>query len=91
MRQLAIALVLGFVLTGCTSSKHSDAKEDAKASCEEPSNPYDEGTGHYAGYEWAESRGSGTCDGSSQSFNEGCEEYESQVAEYDECEAEKHK
>ncbi|MGA8986053.1 MAG: hypothetical protein WB470_25520, partial [Candidatus Acidiferrales bacterium] len=68
-----------------------DAKEDAKAQCEEPVNPYDEGTGHYAGYEWAESRGSGTCDGSSQSFNEGCEEYESQVAEYDECEAEKHK
>lgn len=91
MRHVATALMLGFVLTGCTSSQHSDAKEDAKAQCEEPVNPYDEGTGHYAGYEWAESRGSGTCDGSSQSFNEGCEEYESQVAEYDECEAEKHK
>lgn len=31
----------------------------------------------------------GTCGGNSQSFIEGCEEYESQEAEYQDCEAKK--
>jgi hypothetical protein len=50
---------------------------------ETPENPYDEGSGHYAGYEWAERTG-GDCSGNSNSFNEGCEEYYSQQGEYDE-------
>ena len=58
--------------------------------CVEPENPYSEGTGHYAGYEWAERNGS-SCSTSSQSFNEGCEEYETQESEYEECEAENKK
>jgi hypothetical protein len=55
--------------------------------CTEPANHYTEGTGHYAGYEWAEKNGSPTCSGSSQSFVEGCEEYETQESEHEECEA----
>jgi len=47
---------------------------------QEIENPYSVGTGHYAGYEWAERTG-GACDGNSQSFNEGCEEYYRQIEE----------
>lgn len=90
-------LILSFTLTGllvfigCGSSRSSGNGEEggADASCTEPSNPYTEGSGHYAGYEWAENRGSGTCSSSSESFNEGCEEYERQESEYQECQARK--
>jgi hypothetical protein len=85
-------MILGMLLVvGCTSStKSSNGNEEGAArNCTEPENPYDEGTGHYAGYEWAENHGSGNCSGSSQSFNEGCEEYQTQESEYQECEAHK--
>ena len=42
-------------------------------------NPYQPGTGHYAGYEWAKDNNPGTCGGSSLSFIEGCEEYFNQI------------
>jgi len=90
MRYVTLLLTLTSLLliTGCTSSKSSDNDEerDADRHCAEPQNPYTEGTGHYAGYEWAEEHGSGNCNGSSESFNEGCEEYETQESEYEECE-----
>jgi len=41
-------------------------------------NPYSSGSGHYAGYEWAQKTG-GNCSGNSQSFNEGCAEYYNQI------------
>jgi hypothetical protein len=44
----------------------------------EADNPYDDGTGHYAGYEWAEENDVDDCDGNSNSFIEGCEEYVSE-------------
>ncbi len=50
---------------------------------EEPSNPYDDGSGHSAGYEWAEENDVDDCGGNSQSFIEGCEEYVSQKEEYE--------
>lgn len=78
------------LIAGCTSSKStSNTEEDGAPNCPDPENPYTEGSGHYAGYEWAEKQDSGTCNGSSQSFNEGCEEYENQEAEFQECEAKK--
>jgi hypothetical protein len=93
VRQLVLTLTLGglFVLFGCGSSESSRKDEEggAAATCTEPENSYSEGTGHYAGYEWAEKHGSATCSTSSSSFNEGCEEYESQEAEYQACEARK--
>jgi hypothetical protein len=80
-----------FLLAGCSPSKPStdDSEAEAARSCPEPGNPYTEGTGHYAGYEWAESNGSASCSGSSQSFNEGCEEQQAQESQHQECEAKK--
>ena len=95
-RNLALALVLVGMLqaVGCTSSKSSESsggtsESDTAVSCVEPENPYTEGTGHYAGYEWAENKGAGTCGGSSPSFIEGCEEFETQETDYQQCEAKK--
>lgn len=45
-------------------------------------NPYDEGSGHFAGYDWAEENDVSSCGGNSDSFIEGCEEYLSQQEEY---------
>lgn len=85
------AMAATLVLCGCgrDSSRRSDEGETAEVNCTEPENPYSEGTGHYAGYQWAQDHESGDCNTSSQSFNEGCEEYESQESEYQECEAQK--
>lgn len=51
----------------------------------EPENPYNAGSGHSAGFEWAEENDVSSCSGNSQSFIEGCEEYLSQrdEAEYE--------
>lgn len=46
-------------------------------------NPYDEGSGHYAGYNWAQENG-GDCSASSDSFNEGCEAYYNQLNRHSE-------
>jgi hypothetical protein len=74
------------LFVGCGSSKSDDTEEkDKVASCTEPENPYTEGSGHYAGYEWAENHGGGDCNGRSESFNEGCEDYEQQEAAYQDC------
>jgi hypothetical protein len=51
--------------------------------CTEPENPYDYGSGHYAGFEWGEN--GNYCSGNSDSFVEGCEEYYSQEEAYDDC------
>lgn len=79
---LLCVLFAALVVVGCRSSTpSSDSTEKA---CAEPENPYDEGTGHYAGFKWAEENG-GDCNGNSNSFNEGCEEYYSQEDEYEAC------
>jgi hypothetical protein len=95
-----LLLILGVLVFAWSrlSSEPSDNNQAARAEsseaslreCVEPENPYSEGTGHYAGYEWAERNGS-SCSSSSQSFNEGCEEYATQESEYEECEAENKK
>ena len=36
-------------------------------------NPYQDGTGHYAGWEWSYDKQVSTCGGKSSSFIEGCE------------------
>jgi hypothetical protein len=90
-RHLLIVVALAFSIA-CTSSEHSPEASNENPTnnhCTEPENPYTEGTGHYAGYEWAGRNGSPTCSGSSQSFVEGCEEYEAQESQYEDCEARK--
>lgn len=62
----------------------SDNTTVSTKQCIEPQNPYDEEGGHYAGFEWAIEHG-GSCDGNSESFNEGCTEYFRQLYKYNEC------
>lgn len=49
---------------------------------EEPENPYDEGSGHSAGYEWAQENEPSECGGNSDSFIEGCQEYLDEMEAY---------
>jgi opacity protein-like surface antigen len=49
----------------------------------EPENPYSLGSGHYAGFNWGEQGNS--CGGNSNSFIEGCYEYEAQDEAYSAC------
>jgi hypothetical protein len=55
---------------------------------EEPSNPYDDGSGHSAGYEWAQENDPSSCGGNSDSFIEGCQEYLDQQEAYEDNESE---
>jgi hypothetical protein len=79
-----------FIACSSTASSPANNVDNLDVHCTEPANPYTEGTGHYAGYEWAEKNGSPTCSGSSQSFIEGCEEFETQESEFADCEARQH-
>jgi hypothetical protein len=90
MRRTTLLVTLGLIVclvTGCTDSAESESKSFSSRECTEPENPYSVETGHYAGFEWAESNGVGSCDGNSQSFIEGCEEYLRQRTKYDECQS----
>ena len=79
MKKIVIASLVTLFLAGCGSSSggYSDTEDEDRGYV---GNPYSDGTGHYAGYAWAERTG-GDCDGNSQSFNEGCEEYYRQTGE----------
>lgn len=88
-------LFLGIILlAGCTSSSsssessHGSSDEGKDSVCTEPENPYSYGTAESKGYQWAEEHGR-SCNASSSEFTEGCEEYDSQEAEYEECQAKK--
>lgn len=61
----------------------SDSSSYSSKNCLEPENPYSTGSGHYAGFEWGENGNS--CGGNSNSFIEGCEEYLSQLEDYEKC------
>lgn len=73
-----------FFGAGCTTKSNSSYNTDVKSCSDiEPSNPYQSGSGHYAGFEWGE-KGK-TCGGNSSSFINGCEEYERQENTYQNC------
>jgi hypothetical protein len=61
---------------------HTSSPE-ARRICPEPENPYSYNTGHYTGWEWGENGNS--CYGESNSFIEGCEEYEAAESDYEFC------
>jgi hypothetical protein len=89
---LALTFASLMVIGACKASTtpdsyNSDGRAGSAVSCSEPENPYDEGSGHYAGFEWAEANDPGFCDGNSQSFIEGCEEYQRQETKHENCEA----
>jgi hypothetical protein len=89
-------LVLAFfalsLLSGCNSNKDASthsymaASKGEKEECVEPENPYTDGSGHFAGWRWAEENGVSRCGGNSSSFIEGCEEYLNQQERFTECE-----
>lgn len=68
------------------NSYYDSSTEEDYSYVPEQENPYDDGTGHYAGYNWAEENDVDSCDGNSDSFIEGCEEYVSQKEEAQEAE-----
>jgi hypothetical protein len=84
---VAVAVALA-VASACRASSDSTPENSGQtiAHCEEPDNPYSDGSGHYAGYVWGQEHDGEACGGSG-SFNEGCEEHESQEAGYAECES----
>ena len=71
----------------CNNLKSNNSSTAKSSKCVEPENPYSEG-GHFAGFNWARETG-GNCDGNSESFNEGCEEYYRQLNLYNDCIANK--
>jgi len=60
------------------------APTETPEKCEEPENPFEVGSGHYAGYEWAATH-SDISEATSASFQEGADEADAQEDEYDQC------
>jgi len=91
---LFVLILLITLIPGCnkdsTSSNSEEMTSKNVAECIGPNNPYNNGGGHDAGFNWAMENGSG-CNGNSDSFNEGCEEYHRQMSQYNECIARKNK
>jgi hypothetical protein len=80
MKTYLFLIAIGlFLLSGCSSRSSENSFRAENEQTIEIENPYSPGTGHYAGYEWAERTG-GDCNGNSNSFNEGCEEYYRQIS-----------
>jgi len=73
---------LGCPAPGSSSGEGGRAKD---CSALTPRNPYAEGGGHFAGFEWAGQNAGSGCDGNSDSFNNGCLEYHRQSAAYAAC------
>jgi hypothetical protein len=89
----SVAVLMALLSLGCPQPRSSAENDGPGAGSSrdcnalEPENPYSEGSGHYAGFEWAERNDPGTCGGNSISFIEGCQEFQSQSAAYEACAA----
>ena len=84
---ILLSIICLFAISACDSSSPSSTTKKKKTKVEDcisPHNPYGDGGGHDAGFNWAAEKG-GNCDGHSDSFNEGCAEYYRQLNEYNEC------
>lgn len=82
---LFVVIIITFALSGCDSDKSGFTSKKTKTKdCILPQNPYNDGGGHDAGFNWAMENGR-DCDGNSDSFNEGCLEYYRQLNEYKAC------
>ena len=91
-------VVLIYLFSGSTKNKNpyesetsqvnvitsSPITQTKKEDCQFPNDPYDEGSGHYAGFEWEAENGY-ECGGNSDSFIEGCQEYLRQLNSYNTC------
>jgi hypothetical protein len=81
-------VLLGVIPFSVSCSRDKDAVEHSSAGSSDcsrlkPNNPYEEGSGHYAGFKWGEEGKS--CGGNSTSFIEGCHAFEAQQAAYVAC------
>ena len=87
MRPLFVLFLVLLMGTSCSSPDPAAPKAGSARDCSElePENPYAPGSGHYAGFEWAERNDAGSCGGNSSSFIEGCEEYLRQSEAYESC------
>lgn len=85
MKKLLILsiLLISLSLTWCWSD-NSYTSDTSSTNCEEPSNPYGDWWWHDAWFNRAEENW-WDCDWNSDSFNEWCEEYYSQLEEYENC------
>lgn len=88
---ISVLLLVSLILAWCWynsdySNDYNDSYSDYESSqeCNEPSNPYGDWWWHDAWFNRAEETG-WDCDGNSESFNEWCEEYYSQLSEYEDC------
>lgn len=80
---LSIITALAFI--SCSDAGSSGGRYDDYQESEEEiiESPYDAGSGHDAGFQWAEENGiddPSQCSGNSISFIEGCEEYANTVS-----------
>jgi hypothetical protein len=90
-RYAMLLLLLIVLLTTCSKQSNNDTgrgRSSKNVECIEPHNSYQEGGGHYAGFEWAQENGHED-EGNSNSFHEGTVEYIRQLNEYNECMAKK--
>jgi hypothetical protein len=72
-------------LPGCHKQFGYDrGKPVKKRYCRPPRNPYNDGGGQDAGFNWAMAGGT-ECNGNSYSFNRGCSEYYNQLDSFNEC------
>lgn len=87
MKIVIILLIIALVWYFGFRDKSDTSNSIFEKNCSylEPDNPYNYGSGHYAGYEWAAEKESGYCGGNSPSFIEGCKEYYSQLEAYESC------
>ena len=76
---------LAFVAAAACSEGTRDSSQAKKCDGLAPRNPYSKGSGHFAGFEWASGNAGSGCDGNSDSFNEGCQDYHRQRAKYNAC------
>jgi hypothetical protein len=91
---LFLIFVLTILFSGCdkspTTSNSGLITSKNIEECIEPNNPFNDDGGHDAGFNWAMENGR-DCNGNSDSFNEGCEEYHRQLNQYNECIAKKNR
>ena len=85
---LFLIILLAILFSSCDKGSNRTESQAINSNnikeCVLPQNPYNDGGGHDAGFNWAMENGGG-CDGNSDSFNDGCEEYHRQMNQYNEC------
>jgi hypothetical protein len=83
-KMILLMSIILIVLSSCFTGSSNLATKKQAEECIAPHNPYNDGSSHDAGFDWARLDG-GKCDNRFQSFNEGCSEYYRQLTQYNKC------